>query len=404
MGSQEKLLKKCFWREDLFKEYGVFVCRFFKDCNLIFVVIDDRIPVKARDGRVIFAQCKDPNELWVPLIEKAYAKLHGCYKALIGGYSHFALGDMTGFPPHSLVLKPGFVGFTQQQEPDDVWLLLKKYRQWNCLLGCSIQPDPKAAHKAEEAAGGGLHSGHAYSLLDIGEINIGSAQQPKLQRLLKLRNPWGRGEWEGSYGDRSEEREKYDSEIKRVFQDPTKEQEFIEVNFNDGTFFMTFEEWIARFTSLFVAINFPSHWTGKRATGVWTGGVGGNRSMGTWVSNPKLRFRLDGQPGTKKEVFVGLYINDSRLTMGFDYFKDPLYANPLAFDIVTEADFNKSVKDREMIPGSIRPGKDTSANNTATAKELTTAKQPAYNYGNTQIEVMLEVYFCQFFCFDGIVY
>ena len=63
---------------------------------MFFVVVDDRIPVRAKDGRVVFAGCSDPNELWVPLIEKAYAKLHGCYKALIGGYSHYGLADLTG--------------------------------------------------------------------------------------------------------------------------------------------------------------------------------------------------------------------------------------------------------------------------------------------------------------------
>jgi hypothetical protein len=30
MGSQEELLKKCFWRLDAFQEFGLFVCRFFK--------------------------------------------------------------------------------------------------------------------------------------------------------------------------------------------------------------------------------------------------------------------------------------------------------------------------------------------------------------------------------------
>jgi hypothetical protein len=52
------------------QEFGLFVCRFYKDCRLMYVVIDDRIPVKAKDGRVVFASCCDPNELWVPLIEK----------------------------------------------------------------------------------------------------------------------------------------------------------------------------------------------------------------------------------------------------------------------------------------------------------------------------------------------
>ena len=38
------------------------------------------------------------NELWVLLLEKAYAKLHGGYKAIAGGLPHEALMDLTGCP------------------------------------------------------------------------------------------------------------------------------------------------------------------------------------------------------------------------------------------------------------------------------------------------------------------
>ena len=120
MGAHESLLHQCFWKADSFKNYGLFVVRFFKDCEVIFVIIDDRLPVKQRDGKIIFAACKDPNELWVPLLEKAYAKLHGCYKALIGGYSHNALSDMTGFSPKLVVLKPGFTGYSESLDKEEV--------------------------------------------------------------------------------------------------------------------------------------------------------------------------------------------------------------------------------------------------------------------------------------------
>lgn len=39
---------------------------------------------------------------------------------------------------------------------------------------------------------------------------------------------------------------------------------------------------------------------------------------------------------THRQVFVGLYVKDSRLSLGSEYYKDPLYATPLAFDIVSE--------------------------------------------------------------------
>jgi hypothetical protein len=333
MGANEKLLESCFWKKDAFKEYGIYVLRFYKDCNIVYVIVDDRLPVNNKDGRLIFAGNKDPNELWVPLMEKAYAKLHGSYKALIGGYTHYGLADMTGFCPRLIVMREGFLGYSEKYEKDDIWKLLTQYKAWNSLMGCSIQSNPKEKSKVEADAGHGLHMGHAYSLLGLGEIDLSRAKnkgkggEPELLRLVKLRNPWGRGEWEGPFGDRSDERELHNDEIERVFNANEREQEKVEMNFNDGTFFMTFDAWFQIYTSLFVAVNFPANWTGKRTQGKFSSDQGGNREMGTWISNPKVHFRLepekDGSRAKEeyRQVFVGLYIKDSRLTMGFDYFK-----------------------------------------------------------------------------------
>ena len=147
MGAHTSLLQECFWRKDKYKEFGIYVCRFFKDCYQMYVIIDDRIPVFDKNGLVVFGQCKDPNELWVPVIEKAYAKLHGCYKALIGGYSHFALADMTGYSPRMIGLKPGVIGYSDELDTEEVWKMLLQYREWNSLMGTSIQPMDKGGTK-----------------------------------------------------------------------------------------------------------------------------------------------------------------------------------------------------------------------------------------------------------------
>jgi hypothetical protein len=44
-----------------------------------------------------FASSGTTGETWVPLIEKAYAKLHGNYSHLQGGHECDAIADMTGF-------------------------------------------------------------------------------------------------------------------------------------------------------------------------------------------------------------------------------------------------------------------------------------------------------------------
>ena len=54
-----------------------------------------------------------------------------------------------------------------------------------------------AAHCGECVNSCGLVSGHAYSLLDAVECDG--------HLLLKVRNPWGQGEWKGAWSDGSEE-------------------------------------------------------------------------------------------------------------------------------------------------------------------------------------------------------
>jgi Calpain family cysteine protease len=66
------------------------------------VLIDDRLP--CQNSKPVFGTCKNENETWVPLIEKAYAKLHTCYEALISGFIDDALSELTGFVAEKVIL------------------------------------------------------------------------------------------------------------------------------------------------------------------------------------------------------------------------------------------------------------------------------------------------------------
>lgn len=69
-----------------FRSRGIYVIRIFKNFSWIYVIIDDRIPVNKQTQKPVFGHCANLHELWVPLIEKAYAKMHGCYENLTAGY------------------------------------------------------------------------------------------------------------------------------------------------------------------------------------------------------------------------------------------------------------------------------------------------------------------------------
>lgn len=87
---------------------GLYVLRFFKDCVWRYVIVDGRLPVFTPQGRppyYVFGHCKNDSEQWVGLIEKAYAKLHGCYESLNGGLIDDGLVDLTGHVAEKIKVK-----------------------------------------------------------------------------------------------------------------------------------------------------------------------------------------------------------------------------------------------------------------------------------------------------------
>ncbi|KAF7345588.1 Calpain catalytic domain-containing protein [Mycena venus] len=146
----------------------------------------------ARKGTksLYFSRSSTENETWVPLIEKAYAKLHGDYASISGGFSCEAIEDLTGgvstFIPTKDIL-----------DPDVFWkeelLLATKDR----LFGCGFDALDGTRSGNEDITVNGLIGGHAYSVL--------RAVEYKGKRFVVLRNPWGDSEWTGPWSDGSKE-------------------------------------------------------------------------------------------------------------------------------------------------------------------------------------------------------
>ena len=104
------------------------------------MVIDDRLPT-LQNGELLHGKCRPdegfavPDEYWVSLIEKAYAKLHNCYQALFSGFIDEALEDMTGYAAEKRQI---FEGKLQtKEEKDEFWKLLVDYTKNDCMIGCS---------------------------------------------------------------------------------------------------------------------------------------------------------------------------------------------------------------------------------------------------------------------------
>jgi hypothetical protein len=61
------------------------------------IIVDDFVPYDEKRKQIIFNKTAD-NELWVMLLEKAWAKAYGGYDNIDGGFSRDALHDLTGAP------------------------------------------------------------------------------------------------------------------------------------------------------------------------------------------------------------------------------------------------------------------------------------------------------------------
>ena len=76
-------------------DVGIYAAKMYKNGIEMVVIIDDLIPCKG--DNVAFARANGP-ELWVILLEKMWAKLHGCYDRIAGGLEYETIRDLSGAP------------------------------------------------------------------------------------------------------------------------------------------------------------------------------------------------------------------------------------------------------------------------------------------------------------------
>ena len=145
--------------------FGIYTFKFYKAGAWRYVHVDDRIPCR-QSGRVNFARNEDPNETFAMLIEKAYAKLHGCYEALIHGLSEKVMLDLT--PGGHCRVHRNELHQDLDTICDVTWNFLEENIKAGKVMGCmKCVPDPYSEKLADRQ---GITVDLMYQVLDVQEV------------------------------------------------------------------------------------------------------------------------------------------------------------------------------------------------------------------------------------------
>ena len=217
------LIQKLFKTKDTNRD-GFYEIVLFIDGKPQVVIVDDYLPIDKTTRRPCYAQSKG-NEIWVMLLEKAWAKVNGGYANIISGLPCEALEFLTGFGSLSYDTEK----LTDIDDINEYKLEIVKNvqiaNQNNCLISCSTS----SSQNIERV---GLVEGHAYTLISFHQVT----SRGKTVYLFRIRNPWSKGEWNGDWSDNSS-----------LWDSQTKSQVDFQ-NKDDGIFFMNDTDFFRYFT------------------------------------------------------------------------------------------------------------------------------------------------------------
>lgn len=214
-------IKRIFITKEV-NDAGIYACSFYVNGEKRTVVVDDYFPYDADKEVWAFSRPSLKTEIWVLILEKAWAKIFGSYQRIEAGTAGEAMYPLTG-SPHKFFLHEDY------QRKEYIWARILQADKMKCPMATAVASMADEDLTRTDVKNAGLVDAHAYSLIGAKVVEDDNG---KKWRLIKIRNPWGKKEWQGAWSDKSSN-----------WTPKTKAQ----VNFknaNDGTFWISFEDYV----------------------------------------------------------------------------------------------------------------------------------------------------------------
>ena len=163
---------------------GIYALKLYVMGIPVTVSVDEFLPFNKESEYGLFYGKFSPDKgLWMPILEKAAAKLYGNYEMLYAGYAGAGIQMMTGAPYYRM--------FTKNYSVDALWQDIKDKIDKGWMITSSSRTGTGSDKDQDK---NGIAYSHEYAVLDAQKLKDGT-------KLIQVRNPWGHEKYHGVFAD-----------------------------------------------------------------------------------------------------------------------------------------------------------------------------------------------------------
>ena len=345
------------------------------------VTIDTTVP---RHGdEISLSNIETANAYWMCLFEKAYAKVFKTYTVLeMKGIGDFLVDFTGGWSKMTEFSNNKDMGLDENKKKS-LFEEIQRALEIKSLVGCMKYDKTKEKEDLEEdKSEEGVED---EAIVPNCMYNILDAREDNGIKLIYLVNYWPKGKWTSSYSVEDETWEANKALAERLN---------YQVSQSDGTFWMSFDDWLTYFNRIYYCRIFPETWSQMVIPGKWTSVTSGGAppKVSPWHPEKFVQKEnkkdLFGAMGTPSMMAQSMLKGLNKKTMGqTSFYQSPALGGKttmLPNNALTSNKLGQMISKKGLAPSiRVQPSINT-INSKAISQKSGTDKKSNLNSNTTQ--------------------